>query len=228
MLGSHMIKSWSTTQSVIALSSGEAEYYGIVKGATIGLGTCSITKELGVELDLRVSTDSSAAKGIASRRGLGKIRHIAVQELWLQEKVSGGALTIRKVPGTGNLADALTKSVDAASISRHMQWTSQSARSGRHAIMPDIAQEGLNYPDADQNFHESSGGVLAVSGELSVDSACALDHSVGLDVRVDDCANGFAGCVGYVRDEMCGGCVCDLSPFVCHVCGKGYCECEVM
>ena len=32
-LGSHVVKTWSTTQSVIALSSGEAEYYGMVKVA---------------------------------------------------------------------------------------------------------------------------------------------------------------------------------------------------
>ena len=38
MWGQHLIKSWSSTQSVIALSSGEAEYYGMVKGSSIGLG----------------------------------------------------------------------------------------------------------------------------------------------------------------------------------------------
>ena len=35
MLGQHMVKSWSNTQSVLALSSGEAEYYGMVRGASI-------------------------------------------------------------------------------------------------------------------------------------------------------------------------------------------------
>ena len=36
-LGSHVIRTWSHTQSVIALSSGEAEYYGMVKGAPYSL-----------------------------------------------------------------------------------------------------------------------------------------------------------------------------------------------
>ena len=35
MLGSHMMKGWSNTQSVIALSSGEADYYGMVRGSSI-------------------------------------------------------------------------------------------------------------------------------------------------------------------------------------------------
>ena len=32
--GQHAVKSWSTNQAVIALSSGEAEYYGLVKGSS--------------------------------------------------------------------------------------------------------------------------------------------------------------------------------------------------
>ena len=42
MLGSHQVKGWSTTQGVIALSSGEAEYYGMVKRGSIGLGMRSM------------------------------------------------------------------------------------------------------------------------------------------------------------------------------------------
>ena len=38
MLGGHLIKSWSSTQPSISLSSGEAEYYGVVKAAGIALG----------------------------------------------------------------------------------------------------------------------------------------------------------------------------------------------
>ena len=47
-------------------------------------------KELGVEVDLRLMTDASAALGIATRRGLGNVRHIEVSKLWIQEKVSDG------------------------------------------------------------------------------------------------------------------------------------------
>ena len=44
MLGMHLIKTWSVTQSVVSLSSGEAEYYGLVKGASVGLGIRSMLK----------------------------------------------------------------------------------------------------------------------------------------------------------------------------------------
>ena len=76
MLGKHMVKSWSSTQANVSLSSGEAEYYGLVKGSSVAIGVKTMHKEMGIDLRIRVSTDASAAKGIASRHGLGKIRHV--------------------------------------------------------------------------------------------------------------------------------------------------------
>ena len=38
LFGQHCIKNWSSTQAIIALSSGEAEYYGVVKASSVGLG----------------------------------------------------------------------------------------------------------------------------------------------------------------------------------------------
>jgi hypothetical protein len=47
MHGRHCLKTWSTTQSVIALSSGEAELYGIVKGTAMALGFQSVASDMG-------------------------------------------------------------------------------------------------------------------------------------------------------------------------------------
>ena len=68
MMGSHPIKSWSVTQSVISLSSGEAEYYGMVKGASVAMGIASMLKEMGQVTSLVLKCDASAAVGIAMRR----------------------------------------------------------------------------------------------------------------------------------------------------------------
>ena len=61
-IGTHLVKSWSATQKPIALSSGEAEYYGVVRGAATSKGTQPILKDMGIKLELEVLTDSSAAK----------------------------------------------------------------------------------------------------------------------------------------------------------------------
>ena len=45
-------------------------------------------KELGItveDLSVEMATDSSGAKSFASRRGSGRIRHIEVKWLWLQQ-----------------------------------------------------------------------------------------------------------------------------------------------
>ncbi len=105
--GRHCVKTYSLTRETIALSSGESEFYGIVKAATYGLGVKGIVMDMGLVMDLRVNTDSSAAKSIASRRGCGKVRHLETREVWLQERVARGDLEIRKVRGEGNIADVL-------------------------------------------------------------------------------------------------------------------------
>ena len=68
-LGEHVIESCSLTQAIVALSSGQAQYYGMVKGASMAPGIRSMLVDLGVILKMRLRTDASAAKGIASRRG---------------------------------------------------------------------------------------------------------------------------------------------------------------
>ena len=80
MHGSHCLKSWSSTQSIIAGSTGEADY-GLVKGGSNSLGMRALMEDLGVGVKLRLKSDASAAIGIASRRGLGKIRHLEVSQL---------------------------------------------------------------------------------------------------------------------------------------------------
>ena len=71
-----------------------------------------MTKELGVDVgDLTVefATDSSAAKSFASRRGLGRNRHVEVKWIWLQSTVAQGKFRLRKIPGAMNPADVCTK-----------------------------------------------------------------------------------------------------------------------
>ena len=149
MVGEHAIRHWSSTQSVIALSSGEAEYYAIVKGGANALGVKGFLKDLGVECtaidvgtkhDVVIYTDSTAAKAMASRRGVGKVRHIEVAELWVQDRVGKGEMRIRKVKGTENPADALTKGVGKEELAVHCEFACLKEEDGRHALAPNRAR----------------------------------------------------------------------------------------
>ena len=104
-----MLKSWSSTQPSIATSSAGAEFFAMVEGATRGLGLQTMMNELGMHIEMvNLCTDSASAKSLSSRRGAGKIRHIDVKELWLQEAVRKGQIRLFKVRGDRNPADILT------------------------------------------------------------------------------------------------------------------------
>jgi hypothetical protein len=102
MIGCLCIKSWSVNQSGIALSSGEAEYYGMVKGASVALGLEAVASDLGVQHHVQVLTDACAAIAVAKRRGIGRIRHIEVSQLLLRRKVGCGAIVVKKMNGCRN------------------------------------------------------------------------------------------------------------------------------
>ena len=106
----------------------------MVKGGSIGLGILSMLSDFEINLNTRlvIKVDSSAAIGISNRRGLGKVRHIDVADLWLQDRVKRGEITVVKVPGETNLADGLTKYLDAAKLKHHIEATNQDILQGRH------------------------------------------------------------------------------------------------
>ncbi len=114
MLGRHLIKSWSSTQGPVSLSSGEAEFYGVVKAAGVSLGYQALLEDLGVRLPIRVWTDSSATMGICGRQGLGKLRHVDTRALWIQQRVRDHSIELRKVKGEVNPADLFTKHLSSA------------------------------------------------------------------------------------------------------------------
>jgi hypothetical protein len=111
-VGKHILRTWSSTQATVATSSGEAELIAMFDGATRGCGMQAIMTEMGLLPSLavlRVCTDSSVAKSFVATRGVGKMRHLEVKLLWLQEQVRRQRLRVGKVSGTANVADALTK-----------------------------------------------------------------------------------------------------------------------
>ena len=112
-----------------------------MKAASEGLGLQSIALDLGLGLALRMHTDSSAAQGICARSGIGKVRHLAVSQLWIQERLREGTLTLHKVWGEMNPADLLTKHLDGAKISQFLQALALRPEAGRAGSAPRLATE---------------------------------------------------------------------------------------
>eukprot|EP00959_Pyramimonas_sp_CCMP1952_P069788 1456748-Pyramimonas_sp.AAC.1 len=93
LAGGHCLTHWCRGQAVIALSSGEAEYYSLVTLMSELLGIRALGQDWNLKYGLGVNIDATAAIGMASRRGLGKVKHIDTVFLWVQERIE--ALKVR-------------------------------------------------------------------------------------------------------------------------------------
>ena len=135
--GSHVLKWWSKTQPTIALSSGEAELAAMVRATFEGLGMVSIMKEFNIEVTLKIKGDAFAAIGIVRRQGLGRIRHLAVADLWIQQRSKDGSVIYEKLDGVNNTSDILTKAVEGEVLTRHMESLGLEFAEGRHKDTPE-------------------------------------------------------------------------------------------
>ena len=136
MIGAHCVKTWAKTLPVLALSSGEAELMAVVKGTTEVMGLKALLADLGIEARMAVRSDATAAIGIVSRLGLGKVRHLAVSDLWVQQTARSGAVEFSKIPGQVNPADLFTKALDQKSMEGHAERIGQGRMEGRSRIAP--------------------------------------------------------------------------------------------
>ena len=115
-VGRYVVKTASNLQSTVSLSSGESEYYALVKGAATALGVQALMADWGWPTWISLESDSSAARAFASRRGLGRLRHVQVRFLWLQDRIKAEHLKLQAIAGAANPADVLTKPTSATRL----------------------------------------------------------------------------------------------------------------
>ena len=77
----------SRRQAIVATSSGVAEYYAATAVAEDILYFKSMLEFMGFTVAATLLTDSSAARGIARREGVGKVRSLEARVLWLQQAI---------------------------------------------------------------------------------------------------------------------------------------------
>ena len=141
MVDGGVTKTWSSMQATVAQSSGEAEDYAMIQAAAEALGMQSVMRDLGWEARIRLWVDSSAAKSMASRIGIGRVRHMEVKFLWLQEAVKNRGIEVRKVPGTLNPADVLTKPKPVKEVAELLEGVGvyiKSRREDGHGPLGDV------------------------------------------------------------------------------------------
>ena len=128
-------------QGVIALSSGEAEFYGLVSATKATLGMRSMLKDWGWNFSGTVLMDANAGISIGSRRGLGQVKHIDTQFLWVQEVYNCREMIIGKRDTKEMLADFLTKPVDELTILKCLTGLNMHYEAGKHKMSLKAALE---------------------------------------------------------------------------------------
>ena len=77
--------------------------------------------ELGFELGVKHFIDASATKGILNRTGNGKVKHLTVWQLWIQEALERMGIKVVKIPRALNCADLLTRCNSGKEMREHME-----------------------------------------------------------------------------------------------------------
>jgi hypothetical protein len=105
-----MLYSASRTQKLVSLSSAEAELYACSSGVS---DSVLLSRLIAWMTDCKVTTylytDSSGARGMIQRQGVGRVRHLSCRVLWLQDLVAAGQIKLSSIAGSLNPADIGTK-----------------------------------------------------------------------------------------------------------------------
>ena len=196
MLGTHLLKSWSSTQASVSLSSGEAEFYGVVKASGVSLGYQALLRDVGVDLPIRVWTDSTATIGICGRQGLGKLRHVGTQCLWIQQRVRDGSVELCKVKGEENPADLFTKHLTSRDrIHGLLDLFGCRYKDGRAAVAP-VLRNGAGTSKGELlKLAEESTGTMLWAGRVF---PCAAD---GGDAKVPEALPAIEGLLPHLHTD---------------------------
>ena len=171
----------------------------MVKAASEGLGFKAMTEDYLKPFSPWMYVNATAVIGVAQRVGLGKMRHLDTQSLWLQEAVRDNRVGLWKVHGPVNPADLMTKHVDHATQIRFLSLMGVEARMGRAESAPETGevdeQGGSEEPGCevielneteidwidesiDRWLHQS---VIGFHGD-----AISLGHEIDTDARIGD------------------------------------------
>ena len=135
MIDGILLYSSSRTQGLIALSSAEAEVYAAVSTCcdAICMKRClEFVFEQNVSIQLLI--DNSAARQILMRAGVGRVRHLSVKILWLQQQVEKKMISVAAVASSANVADLGTKRLPCHTMRRLMYEVGVYDGSGRVGV----------------------------------------------------------------------------------------------
>ena len=138
----------------------------------------AMSEDFGDKIDAFLYADASAAIGVAGREGLGRIRHLDTQSLWLQQALRQRRLGLGKVLGTENPSDLMTKHVDAKLLGEHVRAMGCEFKDGRAELAPQVVQQ---LEDVVDHVEDVPSGLMTASvsnGVATYENHCATDSEM--------------------------------------------------
>ena len=141
--------------------------------------------DFGKDMKIIMYADSSAAIAISKRRGSGKLRHINVGLLWIQEKVESEELVVKKVKGVSNPADMMTKAVHNENLHKYMVMTKQRVAEGRaqESLKIKRSEQGIGQEGSQQKINKGLHGEAKMESRLATKCVSSKEECKALGVR---------------------------------------------
>ena len=114
-----LLKAYTRKQKIIARCSAEAELYAAALGASEAKGVESMLSDLGFVVKPELIIDAKATGLILHGHEVGKMKHVDVAHVWLQDEVKSNRSRVRRVKSEDNLADIGTKALSKRIIIKH-------------------------------------------------------------------------------------------------------------
>ena len=115
----HALQAHTRKQKIIARSSAEQELYAAALGTSESKGIVSLLKDVGHEMKPVLAIDAKATEHILHMQGIGKLKHIDVAHLWMQDEIRSKRLRVRRVKSEENVAHPGTKPLSKAVVEKH-------------------------------------------------------------------------------------------------------------
>ena len=101
----------------------------------------SLIQDLGFKVKVRIHSDARAAIGMARRRELGRVRHLDVEDVWVQAKVLEGHVDLAEVLENEKPADILTKYVSSDILNKMLSKLNLMFMEGKSTAAPELPPE---------------------------------------------------------------------------------------
>ena len=100
----------------------------------------AVLQDFGMKVEIAMLYDATAEIGTVGREGLGKVRHLATANFWIQQRIRRGEFSVSKWPGDDNPADLCTKGLSPEATARHLAAMGFEVQEGRAAAASALKQ----------------------------------------------------------------------------------------